>query len=90
MALCEDILYRDHHLTQNQDNIVSDRIEWEALDQLESYLMRNRKSLKSFPNMLLPPTRMPNSNYSEEELDQLIREERSYNIEQLADKLKQK
>lgn len=52
-ALCEDIIYRDHELMQNQCEI-----EWEALNQLERYLLLNRKSLKDFPNMPLPPERI--------------------------------
>ncbi|CAG8478727.1 12190_t:CDS:2 [Racocetra persica] len=78
VVLCEDILYREHQLTQNQDKIISKRIEWEALHQLECYLILNDKLLKNFPNMLLLPEKMLNSNYNED-LDQLIQKERSYN-----------
>ena len=75
-ALCENILYRDHQLTQNQNNNVSNSIENKALDQLENYLHLNGKSLKDFPNMPLPSA---NIDYNTQDLDRLICEERSYN-----------
>ena len=55
---------------------MSDSIENEALDQLENYLHLNGKSLKDFPNMPLP---LANIDYNTQDLDRLIREERSYN-----------
>src|SRR6266540_6398681 len=79
-ALCENILYRDHQLTQNQNNNVSNSIENKALDQLENYLHLNGKLLKDFSNMPLPSA---NIDYNTQDLDRLIREERSYNTIQL-------
>lgn len=49
--------------------------EREALYQLEDNLLLNGKSLKDFPNMPIPPPKTLNINYSNENLDQLIREE---------------
>ncbi len=80
LALCEDILYQNNQSMQNQYNM-SD-VEHEALSQLEHYLLLNGKSLKDFPDMPLPST-----NVNCENLDQLIQEERSYNIAQLNDEL---
>ena len=55
---------------------MSDSIENEALDQLENYLHLNEKLLKDFPNMPLPSA---NIDYNTQDLDRLIRKERSYN-----------
>ncbi len=65
---------------------MSDSIENEALDQLENYLHLNRKLLKDFPNMPLPSA---NIDYNTQDLDRLIREERSYNTIQLKRELDQ-
>src|ERR1043165_9077961 len=88
VALCEDICYLNRGQIQTQnDNII---IEWEALNQLQDYLLLNGKSLKDFPNMQIPPRRTLNTDDgSEEDLDQLVREERSYNIPQLEEELRQ-
>ncbi|CAB4425285.1 unnamed protein product [Rhizophagus irregularis] len=80
LALCEDIMY--HHNQQ----VMHDAIENEALNQLEHYLLLNGTSLKNFPNMPLPSEGI---NRSGDELDQLIREERSYSIIQLENELHQ-
>ena len=55
------------------------------LCQLEDCLLLNEKSLRDFSNMLIPPLRSLDINHGGEDLDQLIREERSYNITQLSD-----
>lgn len=64
-----------------------DNIEYEALNQLEGHLLLNGKSLRDFPDMPIPPARALNVDGSNEDLDQLIREERSYNITQLQDEV---
>lgn len=68
---------------------MSDKIEWEALDQIETYLTIHSKLLKNFLNMLLPSERILNFDHNDEYLDQLIQKERLYNITQLEDKLRQ-
>lgn len=59
---------------------MNDEIEWKALDQIETYLMIHRKSLKNFLNIPLPLERILNFDHNDEDLDQLIQEERLYNI----------
>jgi hypothetical protein len=85
-AICEDILHQYYKHTQNiqYDNSINDIIENKALDQLNCYLLSNGKSLKDFPNMPLPKEHMPEINNSNNNLNQLIWEERSsYNTAQL-------
>jgi hypothetical protein len=53
---------------------------------LEDYLLLNGKSLKDFPDMPIPPLRTLNINNSGD-LDQLVCEEKSYNISQLHDEV---
>jgi len=65
---------------------VSDSIENEALNQLERCLLLNGKSLKDFSNMPLLSDDISNINNN---LDQLIWKERSYDIIQLEDELYQ-
>ena len=48
LALCEDIMHQNHY------NDIINIIEYKALNQLNSYLQLNGKSLKDFPNMPLP------------------------------------
>ena len=55
---------------------MSDSIKNETLDQLENYLHLNEKLLKDFLNM---PLSLVNIDYNTQDLDRLIREERSYN-----------
>jgi hypothetical protein len=62
-------------------------VECEALAQIEDYLLLNGKSLRDFPYMLVPLPRTLNTDVNSEDLDQLIREERSYDIAQLQDEL---
>jgi PIF1-like helicase/Helitron helicase-like domain at N-terminus len=85
LALCEDILYQDFHFIQNdQYNDDSDNVvEHKALNQLNHYLQLNGKSLKDFPNMPLPLVDIPSVINNNNDLDQLIQEEKSYNITQL-------
>ncbi|PKC07689.1 hypothetical protein RhiirA5_376858 [Rhizophagus irregularis] len=64
-------------------------IEREALYQLEDILLLNGKSLKDFPDMPIPPPKTLDINYYNEDLDQLIREERSYDIAHLRNELLQ-
>jgi PIF1-like helicase len=86
LALCEDILYRHYQLIQNvQYNNINSTIEYEALNQLNHYLLLNGKSLNDFPDMPLPLENISNINNDDNDLDQLIQEERSYNIAQLED-----
>ena len=90
ISLCEDICYQYHAILQPQnDDSITDIIECEALNQLEDYLLLNGKSLRNFPDMPIPPPRTLNINDSGEDLDQLIREERSYNVTQLQNELHQ-
>ena len=65
---------------------MSDSIENEALNQLERCLLLNGKSLKDFSNMPLLSDDISNINNN---LDQLIWKERSYDIIQLEDELYQ-
>ena len=75
-ALCEDILYQYHQTT-----IVNNIIECRALNQLNQYLLSNGKSLKDFPDMHLLLENMPDVDNDNNNLDQLIQEERLlYNI----------
>jgi hypothetical protein len=84
LALCEDILYQHCQFTQNvQYNNINNTIEHKALNQLNNYLLSNGKSLKDFPNMDLLLKNMADVNDDDDNLDQLIQEERSYNVTQL-------
>ncbi|CAG8827851.1 17975_t:CDS:2, partial [Dentiscutata erythropus] len=78
------ILYQAHVQLQDLEdaNNIPATIEHKALIQLENILLLSRKSLKNFPDM---PILSITSNISnnEEELNYLIREERSYNITDL-------
>ena len=89
LALCEDICYQNRVILQLQNNNITDIIENEALNQLEDYLLLNGKSLKDFPDMPIPSARVLNINNSDEDLDQLICEERSYDITQLQNEVRQ-
>jgi hypothetical protein len=82
MALCEDIFYQNRAIMQSQNDDMT-VVECEALAQLEDYLLLNGKSLRDFSYMPIPPPRTLNIDDNGEDLDQLIREERSYNIVQL-------
>ena len=55
---------------------------------MEDYLLLNGKSLRDFPDMPIPPSRTLNIDNGGEDLDQLIREEKSYNIPQLQDEVR--
>ena len=66
---------------------MTDTIENKTLNQLNNYLLLNGKSLKDFPNMPLPSETPTDRNT--QDLDQLIREERSYDITQLQTELHQ-
>ena len=89
VALCEDICYQYHTILQPQNDDITDIIECEALNQLEDYLLLNGKSLRNFPDMPIPPPRTLNIDDNDEDLEQLIREEKSYNIAQLQNELYQ-
>ncbi|CAI2192235.1 4915_t:CDS:2, partial [Funneliformis geosporum] len=78
LALCEDILYNVEQLTPSQTIILNDTIENEALNQIEHYLQSNGMSLKNFPHMPIPSIQNIHSNFANNNLDQLIYEERSY------------
>ena len=87
-ALSEEILYQNRHLTQNQNRTnISNAIENEVLNQLEHYLSLNGKSLKDFPNMPLPSERMISIDDRNKDLNQLIQEEKSYNVIELEKEL---
>jgi hypothetical protein len=84
LALCEDILHQHCQFTQNiQYNNINSIIEFKALNQLNQYLLLNGKSLKDFPNMHLLLEDLPDINEESDDLDQLIQQEKSYNITQL-------
>jgi Cdc6-like AAA superfamily ATPase len=72
---------------ESQTDDLPDVIEYKVLNQLKDYLLLNGKSLSDFPDMPIPPARTSNINGTGEDLDQLIREERSYNIIQLQDEV---
>ncbi|GET67424.1 uncharacterized protein LOC104885245 [Rhizophagus irregularis DAOM 181602=DAOM 197198] len=84
VALCEDILYQNRDLYSD----VNDAVEQEALRQLESYLQLNAKSLKDFPDM---PLFLGGSAFLDgpDALNQLIREEMSYDVTLLQSALNQ-
>ena len=88
-ALCEEILYQNCHLIQDQNRNISSAIKNEVLNQLEHYLSLNEKSLKDFPNMPLPSEKVTSINNRDEDLNQLIQEERSYNGIELEKELHQ-
>jgi len=52
-----------------QTDDLPDVIEYEALNQLEDYLLLNGKSLNDFPDMPIPPARISNINGTGEDLD---------------------
>ena len=85
-SLCEDLFHQGHQLISTQHPDLNNRIESKALDQLDRYLLLNGKSLKDFPNMPLPTKELTNI---DDDLDQLIREETSYNIILLKNELRQ-
>ncbi|CAB5176430.1 unnamed protein product [Rhizophagus irregularis] len=87
LALCEDICYQHRVILQLKSDDITNDIEHEALYQLEDYLLLNGKSLRDFPDMPIPPSRTLNIDNNGEDLDQLIREEKSYNIPQLQDEV---
>jgi hypothetical protein len=74
-ALCEDILYMNRDLYGE----VNDAVEQEVLRQLKYYLQMNAKMLKEFPNI---PVFLENSAFldASDRLNQLLREEMSYDI----------
>jgi hypothetical protein len=74
---------------QSQNDNIPDMIEHEALYQLEDILLLNGKSLKEFPDMPIPSPKTLDINYYNEDLNQLICEERSYDITQLKNELLQ-
>jgi len=88
-ALCEDLLYYAQQLSPFLTVILNNEIENEALNQIEHYLQSNNTSLKNFPHMPIPSAQeiysyLPNNNSN-----QLINEERSYNTSQLAEQVHQ-
>ncbi|GES85174.1 transcriptional factor B3 [Rhizophagus clarus] len=87
LALCEDICYQHRVILQLKNDDITDNIEHKAFYQLDDYLLLNGKSLKDFPDMPIPPSRPLNIDNNGEDLDQLIREERSYNIPQLQEEV---
>ncbi len=76
----EDICYQNRVILQLKNDDITDIIEHEALNQLEDYLLSNEKSLKDFSDMPIPLSKTLNIGNNGEDLDQLIHEERSYNI----------
>ncbi|CAG8587289.1 7107_t:CDS:2, partial [Dentiscutata heterogama] len=68
---------------------ITTAIEQEALTLLDVLLLLNGKSLKDFSNMPIPPENSSNTYNNEDALNQLIQEERSYNITKLENKLNQ-
>ena len=85
LALCEDLTHKNYQFTQNiQYNNTSDIVEHEALNQLNSYLQLNEKSLKDFLKMPIPLEHITGINNNNNDLEQLIQRERlSYNNAQL-------
>ncbi|CAB4481131.1 unnamed protein product [Rhizophagus irregularis] len=84
LALCEDILYQNRDLYSD----INDAVEQEALRQLESYLQLNAKSLNDFPDVPLFLGGFGFLN-GPDALNQLIREEMSYDITLLQTALNQ-
>ncbi|CAI2180508.1 19423_t:CDS:1, partial [Funneliformis geosporum] len=78
--LCEDILYNAQQLTPLQTIILNDTIENKALNQIEHYFQSNGMLLKNFPHMPILSIQNIHSNFTNNNLDQLIYEERSYDI----------
>ncbi len=89
LALCEDILYHAQQLAPSQTVILNDTIENEALNQIEHYLQSNGMSLENFPHMPIPLIQNVHSNYANDNLDQLIYEERSYDTFHLTEQVRQ-
>lgn len=85
LSLCENLLYQNNQLTNAKCTDLNNSIESETLEQLQNYLLLNGKSLKNFPNMPLPKEEVTGIN--NEDLNQLIWEERSYNIAQLQNEI---
>ncbi|CAI2190532.1 18424_t:CDS:2, partial [Funneliformis geosporum] len=88
-TLCKDILYDAQQLTPSQTIILNDTIENEVLNQIEHYLQSNGMSLKNFPHMPIPSIQNIHSNFANNNLDQLIYEERSYDTIYLTEQVRQ-
>src|SRR2546429_3470229 len=88
-ALCEDLLYHSQQLSPFQTVTLNDTIENEALNQIEYYLQSNDTCLKNFPHMPTPSTQNIYPYFANNDLNQLINEEKSYNISQLAKQVHQ-
>lgn len=89
-ALCEDLLYHaQQHSSSDQPITLNNIIENEALNQIDHYLRSNNTSLENFPHMPIPSTQDTYSYLTNNNLDRLIAEERSYNMIQLAEQVDQ-
>ncbi|CAG8661536.1 18179_t:CDS:2 [Rhizophagus irregularis] len=60
-----------------------------SLIQIEHYLQSNETSLKNFPDMPIPSTQNTYHNSTDNDLDRLLNEERSYNTTELARQVNQ-
>ena len=90
LALCEDFLYLAQQTSPSQTVILNDTIENKALSQIEQYLQSNEMSLKNFPHMPIPSVQNTYSDSSNNDLNQLIDEEKSsYDTFNLAEEVYQ-
>ena len=79
-VLTKDLLYRQRRILRFEDLTLTEfQLKNYGLYEIEKFLLKNNKSLKDFPSLPFPEEALM------QEIDnRLLREELSYNIQQLA------